>query len=180
MENAHINYTSTHNAILTVSKWADSYALPDDMLEMHRMRMPTVKTHPIMVATYIFVSFSYSLRKIVKKRIARTTQMAYTSFRCNTRTDVITENVFCITRIFRNLCRCAELIPLQLKTVQNAHIASNFLLAYAMLCVPSCSSRSCCSRSREQDICLELLREMPIRIVSSSDVILVGFSFPFD
>ena len=51
MENAHINYTSAHNAIPTVSKWADSNALPDDMLEMHRMRMATMKTHPIMVAT---------------------------------------------------------------------------------------------------------------------------------
>lgn len=106
--------------------------------------------------------------------------MAYASFRCSMRTDVITENVFCITRIFRIFCRCAELIPLQLKTIQNAHIASNFRLAYAMFCVPSCSSRSCCSRSREQDICLELLREMSIRIVPSSDAILEGFSFPFD
>lgn len=43
--------------------------------------------------------------------------MAYTSFRCSMRTDVITENVFCITRIFRIFCRCAELIPLQLKTL---------------------------------------------------------------
>lgn len=50
-ENAHINYTSAHNAIPTVSKWADSNALPDDMLETHRMRMTTMKTHPRMVAT---------------------------------------------------------------------------------------------------------------------------------